>query len=408
MTQGRSARFLCALASLVALTRPGLAGGPAGVVPCLSIRHAIMPPVTTPGAPGDGILSPLKLISVVPANLASLQADLFAFGDQLVTGTWLPAVAGEYGVLSSGVNVHVTGESIPVPSSGTFTEAQARSYIDHQIAGRPAAAHANGNLYVLYLPQGLKVQDPGASGNSHHRAFQGSSFHDAYAAIQPDKTTLDAHTLTASHEIVEAATDTGPGFALHNDTALAQNLQTVWLTANGNLHVEVADLCSGTRIRVGPFLYQRSFSNQAASGEPCAPRNATKGWFNTTPVIGTAGIVQGATTFVGWYKVPAGKHSVDIDVRGWVSGTLPEHCSQRWKISANPIDTDKPSGFRPTQATLSAHTLGNGGRVTLHVEIPNPPPPGANWGAVRVKSSPMVDDPDADDFHVQVFGVFLH
>src|SRR5262249_8411331 len=162
----------------------------------------------------------------------------------------------------------------------------------------------------------LAVLDASGGTEPHHQLFSGSGFHDGFAAIQPISTNLDDYTGSASHEIIEAATDSSigshKGWALYDDTSLQPYEQTVWLASDGNLHVEVADLCEGTRIRIGSYLYQRSFSNQAAglNGDPCVPHDPSQGWFNTTPFI--SGPVIPVNT--GWYAIPSGSDSVDIDV----------------------------------------------------------------------------------------------
>jgi hypothetical protein len=373
-------------------------------------RHALMPPL----ALGAGaVLKPLEIVSIVPANFAvDDRTQLFNFGDAVAQDGWYTVVGGDYALGAPAGHVGIVGAMITVPADGTWTKAQAEDYITATIAASsPQIDHTGHTVYVLYAPIGLTVDSSFGDSSrspSYHAGFPGSykALGDGWAAIQPAVKTfkLDSFTAAASHEIVEAATDTGGAWALTDDPNLPQDQQTVWLTANDNLHAEAGDQCQGTLIRMPDgFLYTRVFSNTEAAlgGDPCLPSVAGT-YVNTTPVV-PADVSASAPT-LGWTHVtmPAsGNALVDIPIVGWTA----DGACATWPLTIDVVNAKAgKNNVTLTNVTLSASTIATGGTVTLHAEVPAGTASGT-WGAVNVHSA--ATGYGADRQHDWVYGVYV-
>jgi hypothetical protein len=261
--------------------------------------HRPWPQLVLPsGDAGAGhVLRPMRLVTIVASN-DDLAPELFAFSDAAIASTWWRAVGDEYGVGAAETSVHLTG----LPIDHDLSAQEIAAYIDQTrlAAGGPAP---NGNtLYLLYVP--APYQATGASSSAYHGTYPYgiAGLGDGLAVVsradaEEGESTLDELTERASHEIIEAATDTSKGWRLPRASA------TPWLDADDSIWrstqpgtVENGDLCELSRIReplVGGFLYQRSWSNKAAllGGDPCVPArpepyfnvSAPKDWVALTP-----------------------------------------------------------------------------------------------------------------------------
>lgn len=164
-----------------------------------------------------------------------------------------------------------------------------------------AKGNLSNTLYLLYFPASTQVILDGSGGcasgtEGYHDALVYEGTQVAYAIIQecagagmevPPVTTLQGTTITASHEIVEAATDPSDfstGYYLDLNDAAIQG----WNDIEGG---EVADMCVDQFLlaqdewKEGGFTYQRIWSNaQAAAGlDPCTPITTGKSYFNAAP-----------------------------------------------------------------------------------------------------------------------------
>ena len=118
-------------------------------------------------------------------------------------------------------------------------------------------------FYLLYLPSGAAFSDNAACGHHAHYPDLASSLGDEYAAVRhcvfEDQSILKHQTITASHEIAEAVTDSptnGYRLPLPPSPPWAGS---VWQSIQPP-RIEVGDLCEGTRIKEGvapTFSYQR-------------------------------------------------------------------------------------------------------------------------------------------------------
>jgi hypothetical protein len=251
------------------------------------------PHTSFPSVPneGDGILSPLRLVSIVSAG-DPLHDSLFAFGDALVQSAWLASFAQEYGVATTGSSVHADGPAL----TGNVSVDDMTSYVQ---ALDPSPQ--GGSVYLLYLPPGVNAIEDGAVncgcnqvGGAHTTL---DSQHDALAWVQRcSLSDNDSVTRIASHELAESITDTGVGYRITPTSPPWAS--PVWDDAQPGI-IEIGDLCSGTFITEGSWTYQRIWSNRAAAtgGDPCMPPSPAP-YFDTSTDTSWAQVQPGATATV--------------------------------------------------------------------------------------------------------------
>ena len=166
---------------------------------------------------GPKLVTP-KIVTVTwPSDPNAAAYNLF--DDTLGTTPWWNAVAPQYGLNPAVGGGHVS-ESTPLTSGLTDTA------LDNFVANKVAGAPGNGwpvwdpnTLYLIYLPPTVSLnlggQDACAqgAGGYHTETSNSVSQHVIYGVVIqacPDPSglsTLDNATLSASHEIIEAATD---------------------------------------------------------------------------------------------------------------------------------------------------------------------------------------------------------
>ncbi len=159
-------------------------------------------------------------------------------------------------------------------------------------AGGDAATPATTDLlYVIFLPPGVVVDDPGFGqscvdyGGYHSETFSSGV---AYALLPRCQkfsyfSGLQALTTALSHELIEAATDPYPSSdPAYNGT---DDAHAVW---NVMPIGEIGDMCAYEPQSYdnvfGNFYVQRVWSNTAAAAghDPCVP-NTTQAYFNAVP-----------------------------------------------------------------------------------------------------------------------------
>jgi hypothetical protein len=279
--------------------------------------HTPFPQVENQG--GQLILAPQLVTVTFPGD--SLSTDLVAFGKTVEESLWWTTVTSKY--CQKGSSCIVAGAT---PTSVVYPSAPASSYTDSTQGGgstlktwlanaissgalpAPADEDAGTNamsntLYLLYFPDSTSISLDGMSGCSNAEGYHAAMIYNGiqvpYAVISecpgsgmetPPITTLQGTTITASHEIVEAATDPSD---LNNDTGYYLNQNDPgtygWDDIEGG---ELADLCVDVfnfgqdEWNEGGFTVQRIWSNeQAAAGlDPCAPITTSSVYFNSVPV----------------------------------------------------------------------------------------------------------------------------
>lgn len=344
-----------------------------------------------------GVLSPMRLVVIVAAG-DPLMNDLYAFADAAVTSDWYGTVTGEYGVSPpSATVVHLGGAAFPSGTAALTSDAVA-AYVQQTLAAATNPPSPDGKtLYLVYLPPGVSLQNnvacKGPAAAAYHHEY--GSGGDGFAVIQRCQngfeTQLQQLTIVGSHEIAEAATDTGGGWRVAApDSTVPVWMSDPWLEYEDNRITEDGDLCIDTRILEGAYYYQRAFSNAAAAagGDPCVP---------SLPMP-----YYGATTEKAWYAGIAGG-KLQILITGW--STAP---TSDWIVRAAVQDTSV-AGAAWTAAAGGA-VLNDGKGASLTVTIPADAASG-DWASIYL----LAERHDAkghvlageDYAHLQMVGVYV-
>ena len=349
---------------------------------------------------GSGILSAMKLVTIVAPGDPSTAAYT-GFGADLPTSRWYKAIAADYGLGTASTVGTFTGASL----SGTpsLSAAQMENYIANAISASGAAAPDGHHMYILYLPPGTgESNDPTcAQYGGYHQSYGGLG--DGWGFVQhcpnpPGLSQLQWMTTAGSHEIIEAATDTGTGWAFQGQ---ADPSKTVWAT----LLSEVGDLCVGTQVSEGAYTYQRVWMNSLAAGkgDPCGPTSSTP-YYNTAPQAGAGGL--------GWFPIAPGG-SAALPVTGFSTTRISEWIVAAFvSKAACPAPGCTPADFTvsvtsPTTTLISGKTyptLNNGLTGMLTVTAKASVPRGS-FAEIQLVSEPMFSSGN-DPYHVWPVGVY--
>ena len=405
-----SLRFLvaaCALAACGQSPEPGVVDTANPILSDMIAGWAPAPHPAWPQIPGSHVLAPLQVVAIT-SDGDPLGDTLATFTDQMMVSAWWRSIGGDYGLGDARPVVHVKGPAL----SGNLADADMKSYVTSAIAGNAAAAGDANTVYLFYLPPGVVMVLGTGTLNTdcsvevgYHNSFFGP--HAAgFSAVQRCTNTieplLDRTTAIASHEIAEAATDTGlHGYTLGRPPTVTPWSDSIWRSYESSGNVETGDLCEGTRIREGAFLYQRIWSNSAAArgGDPCAPA-AAGGFFDVSAPE-------------GWYALDA-SGSVTIPLTGWsTSADLPD-----WDI-ASIVKSASVTGFTvrtsaATHESVSAKlraTTNNGRAASVMVTAPAGAASGS-YAVISVRSWPVTPSGDfvwgdSDPFHYWLVGVHV-
>ncbi len=339
-----------------------------------SAPHA-PPPALTPHT--TKVFATPQVVTVTYAGFAS-QDEVEAFGDFVVGSKWLETVGRDYGV---GHGTHASKLRLSQAAPATLTDAQIVSLLKKHIGdgSLPAPSASNGELvFLVYVPGTTKVND-GAGAimcaddyYGYHAASTSNGVRFAYAVLPDCDGNIDTLTSTASHELIESATDPEDGWYLS-----AKKDDAWW----GLDNAEVADLCEWTEVvREGGFALQRSWSiAAAAAGEnPCVP---------IAP--GTSAAMMGVTAAPAKVVTLKPGASTTFTLTGWSSEPMAD-----WKLKT--IITDDAE-FDP-DAHFSATTINNGGTVTVTLTVPKTNSAGDPVASGQMGSVMIFSGDDADRF----------
>ncbi len=244
----------------------------------------------SPGLPevvdhGSPVLASPRLVTITFADFIDSDRDrIEAYGDWIVGSDWLSAVGRDYGV---GRGSHRAKVRLADPAATTLSDADIQSFLLAQIAaGVLPEPTGHDDLYMLYYPTTTAITSGEGTScidfSGYHGEVQTADRHFAYAVVkecssdQDSLSLLDRMLRTASHELIEAATDPYPFSAPGYRIGIQLTPRSPWELLTEN---EVADLCGSNQIEyVDPttgttFPAQRIWSNTAASQgpDPCVP-----------------------------------------------------------------------------------------------------------------------------------------
>jgi hypothetical protein len=143
--------------------------------------------------------------------------------------------------------------TIATDPPGTVDDTDIQAFIQAQIGANAVPQPANNLLYFVYLPPGVLVtQGTGASCRTfcgYHEQINGQIFYGVMPYPSCDGclgglADFDALTLTTSHELCEAITDTIPGEGWYDDN-----------------NSEIGDICAWQSKQLGNYEVQLEWSN---------------------------------------------------------------------------------------------------------------------------------------------------
>jgi hypothetical protein len=337
------------------------------------------------------VLSAPKLVTVTfPGD--PLAAQLQAFDQTLASSPYWNEVRAGYCADPSAC----AGDG-PAGTSVVLTTAPGASYTDSDVGGpstlqtwlageiasgalpKPDANPVTETVYVLYFPTTTTITFDGTTSCSdfdgYHASMTMGSQQVVYAVVNecppvlpgpgaPAMTMLQATTLSASHEVVEAITDPSDlsaGYYLD----LSDPASWGWNDVEGG---EVADLC------VDPFGYDQdwtadgaftaqriwSIPQASAGADPCSPEPAGEVYFNAAPKE-------------AFFVVNVGG-SVTFEVDAFATGPTANWTltAQDWSPSPATYLTFSIAGGNSTDAG-PAVSVNNGSRVTVTATLTQDP-----------------------------------
>jgi hypothetical protein len=293
---------------------------------------AFHPPVPTVANYGGPVLASPKIVPVFFTNDdAPTVAALKDFTNQIGGTHYWTATTSEYGVGPADGSTSVDlMEAAPSAIDDSDIETWLAGKLENADPLWPAADE--NTVYVLYYPAGTSITLQGSQScqtfGGYHANITLDAAHGsmdvAYAVVPrcanfAGMNTMDATTGSASHEMIEAATDpypfTNPAYADVDDQDI------YWSRALGG--GETGDMCaqfaqSFTTFDELPYLVQRTWSNQQALAghDPCQPELPGEVYFNAAPeldhipisIFGQQVNVRGVTIPVGMSK------TIDLDL----------------------------------------------------------------------------------------------
>jgi hypothetical protein len=251
--------------------------------------------------------------------------ELETLGDTVGAGQYWKDLVSEYGVgpaVSGEANhVHVT-DAAPTSISDTALKAFVAASLTKTEGAWPTPA--GDVVYILYLPQTTDLLLQGKSACSqgvggYHDSTSVNGKPTAFAIVpRCGSGNLDHVTVSASHELAEAATDpypqTRPGLFGFREEDLAWEFFQQFQSENGDAceFYRDSDLLP-SETDVG-FAVQRQWSNASgkAGHDPCVPRLKDATYFNVTPLdLEDVGVdlsaVGGSTATAKGFKVKVGE-----------------------------------------------------------------------------------------------------
>jgi hypothetical protein len=255
---------------------------------------------------GGNILDAVQIVTVTFDGDAE-RTQLETFGSMISSTPWWDQVTNGYcdargkciGHGSSAGTVHLpaTAAGSSYDDTSQATTSTLKSFIDGNITSKAFPAPTANTLYMIYFPSTTTVTLDGAQScmqfGGYHNATtatsNGVTF--AYAVIPRCSSDEGELTLSASHELIEAATDPFISSNPNDPYSGYGSMSSAWDVLSGG---EVGDRCfsslsdpSESEYTESGFVVQRSFSNVAAKAnhDPCvpAPSPSTQPYFNVAP-----------------------------------------------------------------------------------------------------------------------------
>jgi hypothetical protein len=193
------------------------------------------------------------------APLSAMVQELNGFFDYILTSSLIDQLS-EYSVpkykISHGKRIGTVTLTNPDVSK-TVDDSAIQKMIEDQISAKNFPASNPDILYFVFLPSGVTVTQGGSASCKVFCGYHDAIGNDTFYAVMPfpgcagcssNFSTLDALTVTASHELSEAITDPIPGQGWYDGQ-------------NG----EIGDICAWKTKKIGQYTVQQEWSNSRGS-----------------------------------------------------------------------------------------------------------------------------------------------
>jgi hypothetical protein len=288
---------------------------------------------------------------------AGAVAHLEAFGAAVGTTRWWREVTNGYcepadHCIGAGKRGRAVRLSRPLPH--TMRDVDVEQLLEEAAGDGTLGELGKDDLVTTYLPPGVVLSDAfnpkycNGGPRAFHRMLRVGAVAMPFAVV-PRCADLTSATMTASHEIVEMATNpdpNAPGFRLPAGAA------GVAFAAAGSEPADVCNLLNPERPRIVEhgFVFQRAWSNRgaAAGGDPCVPLVGERAYAALMP---RSPVVRLAAT--------GSSETLALDAAADRPGL-------KWTVSAVDL-TGRQEGARYLDVQLSRTAVENGDTITLTV-----------------------------------------
>jgi hypothetical protein len=272
--------------------------------------HGTPPVVSNLGGP---VLHSPTVVTFTFQNTANAAA-LQAFGGSIGSTSWFAEVLKDYtttSVTPAGLSVSIAANADATyvdnalgggdAGAGTDLNAFINQAIANAVAANTIPAPDGNTVHMFYFPSSTTItgfvgQSCQDYGGYHFNQLYSDGTTPIYYAILPDCAAgssyeLEAVTISASHELIEATSDPAPntGWSLDGTsypdagTTPIEYRNDPWFSLG---YGEVGDNCEQTAWPLeGGTIVQRIWSNSAATAghDPCVPVPAGQTYFNASP-----------------------------------------------------------------------------------------------------------------------------
>jgi hypothetical protein len=370
---------------------------------------------------------PLRIIAFVSSDFPRA-SKLAKFPQAIVHSKWLKKLAQAYSIptnLPASGKGFVVSDMPKLPKKDTKATADFDSWLTSKLQQKGVTAHPAYQTIFILFARCKSPQSVDTFGCVSHHPAVGSeppfTSLDSYALVLSnptanDDSTQDALTATASHELGEAATDTGPkgwrltsadrdhpwGILLPNpaDSQKGYFGTSPLVEDEGSGNIESADMLAGSRwfetYKRTRYEYVRIYSRYGNDhrddpGVPPTPRP----FYNVQPKS-------------DWYFVAPGK-SKTVTVTGWSTKSLP-----RWNVTAD-MHAWQGSSARggatkvPAYCSLAKSSFKAGNRDTFKLKVTaKSSAKKNNWCVVRLVSQPVKASANGDTNHRWYVGFIVN
>jgi hypothetical protein len=348
-------------------------------------------PAFTPAMPqlvngGGAVLKNPLIVTITWPSEPNVDA-FEKLGDEIGATPYWTSIVSEYGVgpASSGAANHI---HMTTAFPATLTATQVETIVATNATNGTWPTQTPDTLYVMYFPTGAKLDLGDGSGDAcaggtggYHDNIQSGAHDIPYAVVlQCSGQGLDDATVTASHEMAEASSDTLPSTTQAwggvDDAHFAWDLMQRFQDEDGDMCEMYDDYL--VHVPEMPYALQRQWSNKSAAAghAPCVPAVAGA-YFNSTPLGTLDDLVLDYTSVQG----PAAQNAKGLKVAVGASGTLSvgyysDAPSDAWTLSAIEMDpfADSPDPFaaagdKMLDLSLDKTSGKNGDTATLTVKV---------------------------------------